>query len=195
VAGQSWYYDFSGSDGGRLNNIYLAANDDPNSHTVGLGNTPHAFRGTASNITIKNLIIEKYAAPIESGAIVVDGPYWLLRKNEIRLNHGEGITDLLGGDYVQVLSNNVHNNRETGVQGPGSDGLWDSNVIAYNNADHIDPNYEGNGSKWEGSHVTISNNVSHDNNGVGLFCDAGAVYRTDREQYRLQQPQRNPVRS
>jgi hypothetical protein len=179
VAGASWYYDFDGTDGGIQNNIYLAAGDNPNSDTVELGDTTDAFAGTASNITIKNLIIEKYAAPLPLGAVEVEGPDWLIQDNEVRLNHGIGISAKNGGDDAQVLANNVHNNGEFGGGGPAGGGRWDSNIIAYNNTDGVLPGGPagGGGSKFVGSNITLSNNIVHDNDGPGLWSD-GATSNT-----------------
>jgi len=178
VAGVSWYYDFDGTDGGTQNNIYLAAGDDPNSQTVELGDTTYAFEGTAANITIKNLTIEKYASPLLNAAVEVKGPNWLVQNNEICLNHGVGVSDVLGGDNIQVLSNNIHNNGESGVGGPGSGGLWNSNTIAYNSTDGVNTDFAGSGSKFAGSNITISNNMVHDNNGPGLWSDSSATNNT-----------------
>jgi len=178
TAGINWYYDYSGTDGGILNNIYMAAGDMPNSHTVELGKEPYAFGGSAGNITIKNLIIEKYAAPLNSGAINVQGQNWIIQNNEVCLNHGEGITAKIGGDNIQVLGNNVHNNGQLGIGGPGNGGLWDSNTVAFNNTDYVNPDFEAGGSKFNGNQVTISNNVAHDNYGPGLWTDVNATYNT-----------------
>jgi parallel beta-helix repeat protein len=178
VAGQSWYYDFDGTDGGIQNNIYLAAGDDPNANVVELGDTSYAFAGNASDITIQNLTIEKYAAPLSTGVVQVGGPNWLIQNNQILLNHGVGLSDLLAGTYVQVLGNNILYNGEVGCGGPGSYGLWDSNTIAYNNTDRVNIAFEGDGTKFVGSNVTISNNVAHDNYGTGLHVDGGATYVT-----------------
>jgi hypothetical protein len=176
VSTKTWYYDFNGTDGGIRNNIYLAVGDDPNSHRVELGDTAHAFMGTTSNITIKNLMIEKYAAPIQSGAIQVEGPHWLIQDNEVRLNHGIGISAKRGGDDVRVLGNNVHHNGQMGFGGPANGGLWDSNYIAYNNIDGVNPDFEAGGSKFVGNNVRITNNIAHDNYGPGLWSDEGATY-------------------
>jgi len=178
VTGKSWYYDFDRTDGGIQNNVYLAAASKPNSHTVELGEAPYAFKGTASNITITNLTIEMYAPPLILGTIQILGPNWLIQNNQVCLNHGIGISDKQGGDNVQVLGNNVHHNGDTGISGPGNGGLWDSNTVAYNNADHINVNFAGGGSKFTGSNVTVSNNIVHDNLGSGLFTDAGGTYNT-----------------
>jgi parallel beta-helix repeat protein len=177
AAGTSWYYDFSGTDGGVVNNIYLAASENPNSDTVELGNTTCAFEGAASNITIQNLLIEKYAAPIDSSAVMIEGPNWLVQDNEVRFNHGIGISDKVGGTDAQILGNDTHNNGQFGLGGPGSGSLWDSNIIAYNNTDGVNYGYAG-GSKFTGNNVTISNNIAHDNNGVGLWTDSGGTYMT-----------------
>jgi parallel beta-helix repeat protein len=178
VTAGTWYYDFDGSDGGVQNNIYLPATINPNSETVELGDTSYAFQGTASNITIKNLTVEKYANQLNTAAIEPYGPGWLIEYNQVFLNHGVGITAGRGGDNVQVLSNNVSYNGQGGMGGPGNGGLWEYNTIAYNNADGVNAGYEGFGSKWAGSNNTISHNVSHDNHGVGLHVDAGGTYDT-----------------
>ena len=176
ASGTTWYYDFDGTDGGVQNNIYLAADDNPNSHRVELGDKPFAFRGTASNITISNLIVEKYAAPISSAAVQIEGPHWLIQHNEVRLNHGTGITAKRGGDQVRVLGNRLHHNGQFGMGGPGNGGLWDSNYVAYNNIDGVNPDFGAGGSKFAGNNITISNNVVHDNYGPGLWTDDGGTY-------------------
>jgi parallel beta-helix repeat protein len=178
VAGQSWYYDFDGTDGGIQNSIYMAAGDDPNADVVELGDTSYAFAGNASNVTIKNLTVEKYAAPLSTGAVQVGGPNWLIQNNQILLNHGVGLSDMYGGTYAQVLGNNIAYNGEVGCGGPGSYSLWDSNTIAYNNANRVNIAFEGDGTKFAGSNVTISNNVVHDNYGTGLHVDSGGTYDT-----------------
>ena len=179
VAGASWYYDFDGTDGGVVNNIYLAAGEGPLSKTVELGATSYAFQGTASNITIKNLVIEKYAPQLSHAAVEANGPGWLIQGNEVRLNHSTGITAKPGAVNIQVLGNNVHHNGGFGMGGPGSDGLWDSNTVTYNNTDGMDVGGGyGGGTKFTGDHVMVSNNIVHDNNGSGLWTDDGGTYIT-----------------
>ncbi|MBV8774468.1 MAG: right-handed parallel beta-helix repeat-containing protein [Deltaproteobacteria bacterium] len=178
VAG-TWYYDFDGTDGGLPNNIYMALREEPNSHTVELGHERYAFEGQASSITIKNLVIEKYSAPIQSAAIQVEGSSWLIQNNEIRLNHGFGIKAKPGGNYIRVLGNRVHHNGQMGIgTGRVDGGMWDSNEVAYNNIDGVNPDFEAGGSKFVGDYITIRNNVVHDNYGTGLWTDEGAIYNT-----------------
>jgi parallel beta-helix repeat protein len=179
VSRTSWYYDFDGADGGIQNNIYLAAGDDPNSHLVELGDKKYSFRGSASNIAIRNLIIEKYAAPIQDAAIQAEGPHWVIQGNEVRLNHGVGIAAKLGGDFIRVIGNQVNHNGQMGLSvGGANNGLWDANYVAYNNLDHVNPDFEAGGSKFVGNYITISHNIVHDNYGVGLFTDDGGTHNT-----------------
>jgi parallel beta-helix repeat protein len=174
----TWYYDVDGTDGGIRNNIYLGTAVDPNSHIVELGDKTYAFRGIASDITIKNLIIEKYAAPVSSAAVQVEGPHWLIENNEVRLNHGVGISAKRGGDQVRVVGNRLHHNGQFGIGGPANGGLWDSNYVEYNNVDGVNPDFGAGGSKFAGNYITISDNVVHDNYGPGLWTDDGGIHDT-----------------
>jgi hypothetical protein len=67
--------------------VYVA--DNPNDHVVELSYTPQAFTGSASNVTVQNLIVEKYATPFETGVIEPHGPGWTVQSDTIRLNSPE----------------------------------------------------------------------------------------------------------
>jgi hypothetical protein len=72
----TWYFDY------RNNKVYLA--DDPAGKTVEIGVTPRAFGGEASNVIVRNLTVEKYAAPISA----IDAEYgdaWIVENNLVRL--------------------------------------------------------------------------------------------------------------
>ena len=83
-----WYFDYA------ADKIYFA--DDPQGRTVETSVTATAFAGYARDVTIRGLIIEKYATPSPRGAI--DGGYsgWLVENNEVRWNHHAGVR---GTDY------------------------------------------------------------------------------------------------
>ena len=179
VVSGSWYYAFTSVGGAVRNNIYMFRSDNPNSHTVELGARNYAFKDNSSNITIKNLRIEKYAAPLEAGAVAPGGSSWLIQNNEFRLNHGWGVKVLKTGGNVRVLGNNLHDNGEGGMAAGGiTGGLFDSNSVVHNNIDSVLPGMEGGGAKFSGNHIMISNNTVHDNDGVGLHTDAGGTYNT-----------------
>jgi hypothetical protein len=82
VSAGSWFYDYNQAK------VYLA--DNPSNRLVELAVTRDAFYGTAENVTIRGLVIEKYATPAQHGAIyarnsgtdVSSG--WTIEYNEIR---------------------------------------------------------------------------------------------------------------
>jgi len=181
VAQGKWYYDFSGADGGVANNVYLSATEDPGSHKIELSQYQHAFfarGGSASGITIKGLIIEKYGAPLQAGAIEVNTPGWLIQNNEVRLNHGYGVHAARGGDSIRVFHNSIHDNGMAGAGGPANGGTWSYNAIYHNNIDRVNQGFEA-GDKWGGNGNVISYNIVHDNvDSPGLWSDAYATNTT-----------------
>ena len=72
IASGQWYFDYSND------RLYMA--DNPGGQTVELSVTKSAFRGFADNVTVQNLIIEKYAAPLQNGAIQPKGSGWIIQK-------------------------------------------------------------------------------------------------------------------
>jgi parallel beta-helix repeat protein len=174
-----WYYDYNGGDGGIVNNIYLLNN--PIGQTVELSAQNYAFTSVgvtaASNVTIKNLIVEKYGTPIESGTIRANGPGWVIDSNEVRLNHGEGI--IAQGNDTVITSNYVHDNGELGISSGGTDAsgnlftgdIYDSNTVVYNNIDNITVGFEAGGIKSVVADSEFTNNVVHDNFGPGIWFD------------------------
>jgi parallel beta-helix repeat protein len=191
VKSGTWYYDFTGSDGGVLDNVYLAASESPSSHTVELSQYPSAFSSAkATSITIQGLIVEKYGAPLQSGAITAGSTNnasgsglaknWLIQNNEVRLNHG-GIAMHPGADSWRILCNDIDHDGTVGFGGGGTiGGLFQGNTIAFGNQDHEQCAFEC-VMKLAGSsdcsvvndHV-VSYNTVHDNRGNGLWSDVCA---------------------
>ena len=152
--------------------IYVG--DNPAGHKIEAAVSPFAFGGaeSGSGVTIENLVVEKYAAPVQhaavGGSVAPDG--WIVRDNEVRLNFGVGI-DV--GSGSQVVGNHVHDNGEMGLAGGGEGLLIQENEIAFNGFwAGIDPMWEGGGSKFtETDGLVVRGNYSHDNNGYGLWTD------------------------
>ena len=112
VVSGTFYFDYA------ADKIYIG--DNPTGHTVEAGKLTDAFHGTASNVTVENLVIEKYDPPIQSGAINADNSRsqnWIIQNNEVRLNYAVGITASNG---AQIIGNYVHDNGELGVGGDGN---------------------------------------------------------------------------
>lgn len=84
----SWHFDYA------EDRIYIA--DDPDGRLVETSLAPAAFVGDADGVSILNLVIEKFATRAQTGAIHAYGPggagsNWVIRNNQVRLNHGAGI--------------------------------------------------------------------------------------------------------
>ncbi len=163
VTSGTWFFDY-------INHaVYFA--DDPTGHTVEIGTARSAFWGPASEVTIKGMVIEKYAIPAQFGAIgdQYPGPGWTVSNNEVRWNHGTGITL---GSGSQAIENYVHNNGQKGIGGVGANLLAQDNEIAYNNYAGFDIAWEAGGAKFAATTgLVLRGNKSHDNNGPGLWAD------------------------
>ena len=158
-----WYFDYSNDQ------LYMA--DNPSGQTVELSVKKYAFGGSANNVTVQNLIVEKYAVTLQSGAIEPYGSGWTVQSNEVRLNHGEGIKTK--GDDETILSNNVHNNGQAGIAtGSGSNIRYQNNTVSNNNYAKITYDSEAGGSKFAGSsNLRILDNTFSGNDGVALWID------------------------
>ena len=159
-----WYLDYS------TGNVYMG--DSPFGSTVEISVLPSAFSGTAPNVTINGLTIEKYACLGGSGAVNSGGAgsnYWSVSGNEVRYNHGIGIQT---GNGIYIHDNYVHTNGELGIGGQGTNMTVQSNEIAWNNyADYTIYN-EGGGAKFTSAqNITFRYNYSHDNIGPGFWTD------------------------
>lgn len=157
-----WYFDYA------ADRIYISHN--PTFLTVETSVTPSAFEPTADNVTISGLVIEMYAGIAQQGAINGRGRSgWVITNNEVRRNHGPGITV---GSRAQVRQNYVHNNGQIGIVGSGDDILVEGNEFYHNNTAHFWPLWEAGGVKFTFTrNLVVRGNVSHFNDGPGLWAD------------------------
>jgi parallel beta helix pectate lyase-like protein len=176
VTSGKWYFDY-GAD-----KAYFV--DSPSGHRVEISVSSYAFASSSSNVTVKNLIVEKYANSAQMGAFLgTNATGWTLDGNEVRWNHGPGVAV---GSGWKVLRNNIHHNGQLGIVAGGgrSNILIDHNEIAYNNTLGFDPFWEAGGGKFmKTSGLTVSNNYVHHNNGSGLWTDTAyptTVYEYNR---------------
>ncbi len=159
----TWFFDYPN------HKIYFA--DDPSGHTVETSVARSAFAGPAGHVTIRGLIVEKYAIPAQFGAIgdQYPGPNWVVEHNEVRWNHGTGISLV---DGSKALENFVHDNGQKGIGGVGQNILMQGNEVSSNNWAGFALSWEAGGAKFALSkHLTVRGNSIHDNIGEGLWCD------------------------
>jgi hypothetical protein len=154
--------------------------DDPRGRKVEASVAPYALRGGARGVVVENLTIEKYAPPVQYGAVGynIPSPDWIIRNNEIRLNYGLGVSV---GSRTRVLDNYIHGNGEMGAGCVGRDILFERNEIASNGYfSGVDPNWEGGGAKCALTRgLVVRGNHLHHNNGYGFWTDidnVGSLY-------------------
>jgi parallel beta-helix repeat protein len=171
--------------GGVRDSIYLAASENPNNHRVELGTSRFLFQSDdAQDITVRGLVVEKYAAGINDGPLSVNhggcqgcaASGWLIENNEVRLNMDVGVKLNNGlGKADQVLNNELHHNGQFGVGGGNNSVpfLVSGNDIHDNNTAHVNPGYGSGGLKFGATDggVVVSHNLVHDNDGCGLWSD------------------------
>ena len=159
-----WYFDY-GAD-----RIYLT--DDPAGRVVETSVTPVAFDGGATNVTIRGLVVEKYANGAQYGAIA-GGRSWTIEDSEVRWNHGTGI--VVGAGSI-VRRNNIHHQGQLGLKALGNTAptLIENNEISYNNTAGFGPGVygEAGATKFVGTTgLVVRGNFSHHNDGPGLWTD------------------------
>ena len=166
----TWFFD-------RTNNIlYIPSN--PTGHTVELGMQQYAFYGGATSVKISNLVVEKYAAPAQSGAVggavVSTANGWVVTNVEARWNHGRGIS--LGWSNSQILNSFIHHNGQLGISLYGTGCQAINNEISWNNYAGFSTAWEAGGSKfWATTNLLVQSNYVHDNYGPGLWTDTDNV--------------------
>jgi hypothetical protein len=154
--------------------------NDPTGHlveaTTGSGGIVGYSGGSGNNVTVKNLIFEKFGGGEFSGSAhnalkAVDG--WRVENNEFRFiseiavaNYGNGV----------VRNNNIHHNGQFGIVGGGT---IEGNTIAYNNSDGFDINNNAGATKFlRDSGLVIKGNIVASNNGPALWADYDNINTT-----------------
>jgi parallel beta helix pectate lyase-like protein len=148
--------------------IHLA--DDPTHRKVEVAVALFAFESAAANVSIGNVIVEKFANAAQKGAIHArEGVGWTIENCEVRLNSGGGIGV---GSGSLVRGCDIHDNGQIGLGGHGRSIRVEHNHIWSNNIYGFDGTWEAGGAKIALSEdVTFRGNHVHDNNGPGLWCD------------------------
>jgi hypothetical protein len=157
-----FYFDYPGDK------IYLA--DDPAGRKVEATVGAFAFGGTAPNVRIRNIIVEKYSSVAQEGAIQAQrARAWIVEDCEARLNSAGGIGV---GTGSQVRGCDVHHNGQIGIAGNGGDIVIERNRIWANNTRGFSHRWEAGGVKIAATDgVVLRGNHVHDNLGPGLWCD------------------------
>jgi hypothetical protein len=164
LAPGTWFFDEA------ARRAYLA--DDPAGHVVELGQAPLAIGGNAPGVVLANLIVERYAAPAQFGAIVAGGDRWVLQDIIARQNHGEGVVAF--GRGIRIEGGAFSENGQEGISGYRCDGLVIENAtVERNNAAGFDTDWQAGGIKVSAAaNVTYAGNRVIANAGIGIWNDA-----------------------
>jgi hypothetical protein len=158
----------------------------------GGGTTATAFNGSATGVTLKNIVITNYKPGVQRAVIGktdgtgVDG--WTLRNLEVKNSVGTAMSagcSNCGGTGIAfqggstIVANYIHDHPSLGFSCYGPNDVITDNEIARNNPwsagvqPQVDPGWEAGGNKcWATSGETLSYNYSHDNGGPGLWFDS-----------------------
>ena len=142
----------------------------------------YAFTGTAANVTIEYLTIQRFGKHGDNGGEGVvnhdSGHGWLIQYNTVQESAGAGVFIGTGGT---TRYNCLRNNGEYGFQsGGGAHGaaheVLDHNEISGNNADDWEKRQPGCGCSgagkfWDTNGANVTNNWVHDNRGPGPWMD------------------------
>jgi parallel beta-helix repeat protein len=164
VVSGTFYADYS------ANKIYVG--DDPSGHTLELSSAREAIEVTVPNVTIQNLVVEKFASPAQRGAVVANADSTTISNDDLRFNHGAGLYDY--GNNLHVVGSHIHDN---GMLGIGTNAVTGTVVtgseLDHNNTDGFWIN-DGENGGFKSTHAAtedVENNKVHDNTGMGLWFD------------------------
>ena len=154
-----WYFDYA------ADRIYMW--DDPTGKRVEASVTAAAFTNSGTGVTIRSLIVEKYATPTQTGAVTL-GRASVIEDSEVRWNHAWGIRSM---SQSVVRRSHAHHHGGLGFAGSGEDILVEDSETSYNGGLYH-PFWESGGSKWAFTrNLIVRRNVSHHNFGPGLWTD------------------------
>jgi parallel beta-helix repeat protein len=131
-----------------------------------------------SDVTVRGFVIQDFNTPLQQGAVQdYNGAGWTIQDNHITDNAAAGVGT---GNNVRVLGNLIDHNGQEGFTAHGNGGLYQDNVIAYNNLSlKISPGWEAGGGKaFDTENLTFKSNYVLDNGGNGLWADSNNINTT-----------------
>ncbi|MFG2652097.1 right-handed parallel beta-helix repeat-containing protein [Streptomyces sp. NPDC048436] len=157
-------------------NRYLGA---PGAVLDGRKTNQYAFGGSARDVTIRYLTVQRFVAPHDEGVVNHDSAdRWVIEHSTIQNNSAAG---LMAGSQQKVRANCLRENGQYGMNayksGDSIKGLVvEGNEIVGNNTGNWERRRKGCGCTggikfWAVNGADISGNWVHDNRGTGLWAD------------------------
>jgi hypothetical protein len=157
-------------------NRYLGA---PGAVLDGRGTNQYAFGGTARDVTIRHLTVQRFVAPHDEGVVnhdMADG--WVIEYAKIQYNSGAG---LMAGARQRVRASCLRDNGQYGMNAYKTgnsirDLVVEGNEIVGNNTGDWERRKPGCGCTggikfWAVNGADVRGNWVHDNRGTGLWAD------------------------
>lgn len=153
----------------------VVVGDDPTGALVELSVTPGAISGTATGVTIIDLVMQHYANPAGRGVVHM-GPGardWRVEDCTVRDSHGVGVVI---GEASTLEGCWLEGNGQQGAGGSGTGLLIERNVLVRNNRAGFSPGWSAGGAKFAlTTGLTVVGNVVVANDGPGLWTDIDCV--------------------
>lgn len=129
----------------------------------------HAFFGSGTNVTIKNLVVDGYETGSQQFS-VEGGDGWHVDHDEVRNSTAEGI---LVGAQGTITNDYVHDNGQMGIAAIGTGVIVFNSRVSHNNPqDKFDTYWEAGGSKfWDVNGLLIVHCEFDNNVGNGIWND------------------------
>jgi parallel beta-helix repeat protein len=160
VSTATWFFD--------LQNHEVVLSSDPTGAQVEMSRVGTAFDRGHRGVTIRGLVIEKFASPAQFAAVMPDKE-WTIEGSEIRFNHGIAVK-VAAGDIIR--DNYIHHNGQFGLAGGGIDSLIENNEIAANNTAGFSAGWGAGGAKFvRTQNLVVRGNLVYANRGPGLWTD------------------------
>ncbi|WP_409055365.1 right-handed parallel beta-helix repeat-containing protein [Streptomyces sp. SYP-A7185] len=157
-------------------NRYLGA---PGAVLDGGKTNQYAFGGTAPDVTIRHLTVQRFVAPPDEGVVNHDSADgWVIEHATIQNNSGAG---LMAGARQEVRANCLRKNGQYGMNAYKAKGrisglVVEGNEIVGNNTGDWERRRKGCGCTggikfWAVDGADVRGNWVHDNRGTGLWAD------------------------
>ncbi|MEU5582348.1 right-handed parallel beta-helix repeat-containing protein [Streptomyces huasconensis] len=157
-------------------NRYLGA---PGAVLDGRKTNQYAFGGTARDVTIRHLTVQRFVAPPDEGVVNHDSADgWVIEHATIQYNSGAG---LMAGARQRVRASCLRENGQYGMNAYKAKGqisglVVEGNEIVGNNTDDWERRRKGCGCTggvkfWAVDGADVRGNWVHDNRGTGLWAD------------------------
>jgi hypothetical protein len=164
-----FYFDYARDE------IWIANN--PSGRDVEASVAPAAIAGYGRQqpgVVVRGFVVQMFASPPTGlPAAIKPGNGWLIRDNDIRLNHRLGIYANPG---VRIVHNAIHDNGLAGVRGEGNGIQVIDNRIVHNNTERYSDWYSAGVRFTSTDGLVVRGNLVKRNVGPGIKTDTNNIH-------------------